>query len=83
MGVVLHKLSRTQHKELSTQYGEHSMKPEPTRSIELTLMETGVLCNVLMLAFHNAGGVEKQPAWLLELYEKLAHANDILMGKAS
>lgn len=53
---------------------------EPTVSLELNLNETGTLCNILMRTILAAGGTEKQPAWVMELYTKLAVANDKLRG---
>ena len=53
---------------------------EPTTPVELTLQESGTLCNILMRTILAAGGTEKQPAWVMELYTKLAVANDKLRG---
>ncbi len=55
--------------------------PEKKARVELTLMESGTLCHLLMFNFMQNGGTDKQPKWALELYRKLAHANDRLMGK--
>jgi hypothetical protein len=52
---------------------------EPTINVELTLDETGFLCNTLMRQFFMSGGVAAQPKWAIELYTKLATANDKLM----
>ncbi len=49
--------------------------------VELDLMETGHLCNLMMARLMAADKAEKVPAWLGELYIKLADANDKLMGK--
>ena len=49
--------------------------------VELDLMETGHLCNLIMARLMAADKAEKVPAWLGELYIKLADANDKLMGK--
>lgn len=54
--------------------------PEPTTPVELNLNESGTLCHLLMQSILAAGGTEKQPAWVLELYTKLAVANDKLRG---
>ena len=55
---------------------------EPTVSLELNLNETGTLCHILMARILDAGGTENQPAWVLELYTKLAVANDKLRGSS-
>ena len=49
--------------------------------VELDLMETGYLCNLMMERLMAADKTEKVPAWLGELYIKLADANDKLMGR--
>lgn len=54
------------------------MAHEPTSTIELTLNESGTLCNLLMRSILDAGGTSKQPQWVLDLYTKLAVANDKL-----
>jgi hypothetical protein len=46
----------------------------------LTLMESGVLCHLLMSKILDSGGTEKQPAWVMPLYQKLADVNDKLRG---
>lgn len=54
---------------------------ERTVRVELTLDESGILCHVLMQKMLESGGlknVEKQPAVVLRLYEKLTKANDRL-----
>ena len=51
---------------------------EPTSTVELTLVESGTLCSLLMQSILNAGGTSNQPAWVLDLYTKLAVANDKL-----
>jgi hypothetical protein len=48
--------------------------------VELDLMETGYLCNLIMARILDARG-QDAPAWIRELYIKLADANDKLMGK--
>lgn len=54
---------------------------EPTVKVPLTLEESGTLCHILMGTFLSSGGINKQPEWALDLYQKLAKANDKLMGK--
>ncbi len=49
--------------------------------VELDLMETGYLCNLIMARLMAADKTEKVPTWITELYIKLADANDKLMGK--
>ena len=49
--------------------------------VKLTLMESGTLCHVLMDKFLACGGLEAQPPWVIQLYEKIAVANDKLMEK--
>lgn len=57
---------------------------EKTVKVPLTLMESGTLCHLMMRAFHDSKmPLEQQPQWLLDLYEKLAEANDKLMRKKS
>jgi hypothetical protein len=53
---------------------------EPTAPIELTLQESGTLCNILLQQILKTGGPEKQPPWVVQLYTKLAVANDKLRG---
>ena len=52
---------------------------EPTINVELNLNETGTLCHLLMQTFLRSGGTSNQPSWAIELYTKLATANDKLM----
>lgn len=49
---------------------------EKTVSLELTFDESGILCNTLMQAINMSGGLSKVPAYILNLYQKLADAND-------
>lgn len=51
---------------------------DPTATVELNLNESGTLCHVLMRAILASGGTEKQPQWIIDLYTKLAVANDKL-----
>jgi hypothetical protein len=60
---------------------------DKTEPVELTLNESGTLCHLLMQAMivgpdgkSNPANVDKQPAWIVALYEKLAAANDKLRG---
>lgn len=53
---------------------------EPTVPVELTFNESGTLCSILMQQILKSGGTEAQPVWVLELYTKLAIANDKLRG---
>jgi hypothetical protein len=62
--------------------------PEKTEPVDLTLTESGALCHLLMQSMivgpdgkSNPSNVEKQPAWVLALYEKLSTANDKLRGR--
>ena len=45
-------------------------------TVELTFNESGILCNTLMQAINMSGGLSKVPAYILNLYQKLADAND-------
>ena len=45
-------------------------------TVELTFNESGILCNTLMQAINTSGGLSKVPAYILNLYQKLADAND-------
>ena len=49
---------------------------DKTVSVELTFNESGILCNTLMQAINMSGGLSKVPAYILNLYQKLADAND-------
>ena len=53
---------------------------EPTEPVESTLSESGTLCQLLMESILKSGGTASVPAWVLELYTKLAIANDKLRG---
>jgi hypothetical protein len=65
---------------------------EPTRSVDLTLEESGVLCHLLLgeILKAEAGGykgplgADMRPFYerMTTLHQKLAAANDILMGKS-
>ena len=50
--------------------------------VGLSLMESGTLCHLLMRSINESGGPGSQPEWVIDLYEKLAKANDKLMGKS-
>lgn len=50
--------------------------------VNLDTQESDTLCRLLMEKFILSGGLEKQPAWALDLYEKIARVNDSLLGKA-
>jgi hypothetical protein len=52
---------------------------EKTTNVELDLNESGTLCNLLMRAILQSGGTASQPPWVIDLYTKLATANDKLM----
>ena len=54
---------------------------EPTVKVLITLQESGALCHALMSVFLGSGGINSQPEWALDLYQKLAEVNDKLMGK--
>ena len=43
--------------------------------VELDLMETGYLCDMVMARILTAGGTKCVPFWVVELYSKLASAN--------
>jgi len=58
-----------------------AMKKRRRTKVELNLMETGYLCNLIMGRLVAADKTEKVPAWITELYIKLADANDKLMSK--
>ena len=52
--------------------------------VDLDLNETGYLCNLIMMRILNPGGTMHVPAWLVDLYTKLAAANDdLMMGKGA
>lgn len=53
---------------------------EPTTPVELTLQESGTLCNILLQQILKSGGTDNQPTWVIELYTKLAVASDKLRG---
>jgi hypothetical protein len=51
-------------------------------TLELNLQESGTLCHAFMRMLMDCGYPGKpQPAWALQLYDKLATANDQIMGK--
>lgn len=57
-----------------------------TASVELNLEESGVLCNLLMKELNEGGVFSGRPVHplmlrLFRLWERLAEANDSLMGK--
>jgi hypothetical protein len=54
--------------------------PEPTHPLRLTHEESGILCHVMMQAMLASGGLSKQDARVLKLYEKLAAVNDKFRG---
>ena len=45
-------------------------------TVELTFDESGILCNTLMKAINMSVGLSKVPPYILNLYQKLADAND-------
>ena len=45
-------------------------------TVELTFVESGVLCHTLMQAINMSGGLSNVPSYILNLYQKLADAND-------
>lgn len=45
-------------------------------AVKLSFNESGILCNILMRAINQSGGIQKVPAYIQELYLKLAAAND-------
>ena len=47
--------------------------------VKLNLQESGTLCHLLMANFILHGGPSNQPQWALDLYAKLAEANDKAM----
>ena len=51
--------------------------PERVEQVSLTLNESGTLCNLLMRGIVQTNN---PPEWILDLYEKLANANDKLRG---
>lgn len=51
---------------------------EKTEPVHLTFNESGTLCHLLMRGIVDSGGTTKQPEWVIELYTKLAVANDKL-----
>lgn len=49
---------------------------EKTVNVALTFNESGILCNTLMKAINMSGGLSTVPPYILNLYQKLADAND-------
>lgn len=49
--------------------------------VKLNTQESGTLCHVLLKSINDYGGPHKVPPFILDLYEKLAKANDRAMGK--
>ena len=68
------------HFGLETTYSERA-ESSPETIISLTLNESGTLCHALLQYMLTTGGVETQTQWMLDLYEKIAAANDKLMGQ--
>jgi hypothetical protein len=57
------------------------MKPERF-SVELNLEESGVLCHLLLAELAKSNRIDDPIITRMgQLYAKLAHANNVLMGK--
>lgn len=56
------------------------MPTEPTKSVKLTLQETGFLHNQMTKIIVDQG-TKGLPQWFFDLYDKLGAANDKLMYK--